>query len=167
MVSLLSLIKHKVHVGGLKTLIKFAPVAATPMSFVGAGSTAKLCQHISRMGPGKVLIVTDKPLCDLGIVSVASDALTAEGVKVVIYDGVLPDPTLDIAAAGLKMLEQEGCDGVLAIGGGSAIDTAKTLAAAATNGGDVEKMVGYFKAKIAPLPLFAIQIGRASCRERV
>jgi alcohol dehydrogenase class IV len=156
MATLFNEIKHKVYVGGLKLLIRFAPVAATPMSFVGPGSTAKLCQHISRMGVGKVLIVTDKPLCELGIVTVASDAFTEQDVEIVIYDGVLPDPTLDIAAAGLRVLEQERCDGVLAIGGGSAIDAAKTIAAAATNGGDVKKMVGFFKAKLSPLPLFAI-----------
>ena len=149
-------IKHKVFVGALKALIKFAPTASTPMSFVGAGSTAKLCQHISRLGVKKILIVTDKPLVDLGIVARAADVLTAQGVEVIIYDGVLPDPTFDIVTAGLGVQQQHHCDSVLAIGGGSAIDTAKTIAVAATNGADVRAMVGYFKAKISPLPLFAI-----------
>lgn len=149
-------IKHKIIITVFKTFIKFTPTAGIPMSFVGVGSTAKLCQHISRMGVSKILIVTDKPLVDLGIVAKAGDVFAALDIDVTIYDGVLPDPTFDVAAAGLIMQEQHGCDGVLAIGGGSAIDTAKTIAAAATNGGDVKKMAGFFKAKISPLPLFAI-----------
>ena len=150
------LIKHKVFITFLKTLIKFAPTATTPMSFVGAGSTAKLCEHISRLDVDKVLIVTDKPLVELGIVAKAADVLTAQGVEVVIYDGVLPDPTFDLVEAGLSLQQQRQCDCVLAIGGGSAIDTAKTIAAAATNGANARAMVGYFKAKVLPLPLFAI-----------
>ena len=151
-----AIIKHKVFVGALKAFIKFAPTASTPMSFVGAGSTTKLCQHISRMGVSKTLIVTDKHLIELGIVAKAGDVLTAQNVEVIIFDGVLPDPTFDIVTAGLDLQQQHNCDSVLAIGGGSAIDTAKTIAAAATNGANAKAMAGYFKAKILPLPLFAI-----------
>lgn len=149
-------IKHTVFINSLKALIKFAPSAMTPMSFVGAGSTAQLSEHIARLGVKRVMIVTDKPLVGLGIVARAGDVLTAAGVEVTIYDGVLPDPTFELVEMGLLLQRQHQCDGVLAIGGGSAIDTAKTIAAAATNGGNARAMVGYFKAKIQPLPLFAI-----------
>ncbi|MBQ0719145.1 MAG: iron-containing alcohol dehydrogenase [Gammaproteobacteria bacterium] len=149
-------IKHTVFINSLKALIKLAPSATTPMSFVGAGSTAQLSEHIARLGVKRVLIVSDKPLVELGIVARAGDVLTAAGVEVTIYDGVLPDPTFDLVEAGLRLQRQHQCDCVLAIGGGSAIDTAKTIAAAATNGGSARAMVGYFKAKIQPLPLFAI-----------
>lgn len=149
-------IKHTVFINALKALIKFAPSATTPMSFVGAGSTAQLSEHIARLGVKRVMIVTDKPLVELGIVAKAGDVLTAAGVEVTIYDGVLPDPTFELVELGLLLQRQHQCDCVLAIGGGSAIDTAKTIAAAATNGGNAKAMVGYFKAKIQPLPLFAI-----------
>lgn len=156
MADLYLLVKHKLIVSVLKVMIKFAPAATTPMSFVGEGSTEKLCEHIARLGLNSALIVTDKPLVELGIVAKAADVLTAAGVDVVVYDGVLPDPSFAIADAGLVVQQQHQCELVLAIGGGSAIDTAKTIAAAATNGGDVEAMAGFFKARIAPLPLFAI-----------
>ena len=149
-------IKHKITISVLKIFIKLTPAAATPMTFVGGGSTAKLCEHISRNDVSKILIVTDTALVDLGIVAKASDVLSANGLEVIIYDGVLPDPTFDVAAAGLLMQQEAHCDAVLAIGGGSAIDTAKAISAAATNGGDIRKMVGFFKAKVAPLALFAI-----------
>jgi alcohol dehydrogenase class IV len=149
-------IKHSVFINSLKALIKLAPSATTPMSFVGAGSAAQLSEHIARLGLKRVMIVTDKALIELGIVAKAGDVLTAAGVEVIIYDGVLPDPTFELVEMGLLMQRQHQCDGVLAIGGGSAIDTAKTIAAAATNGGNARAMVGYFKAKVQPLPLFAI-----------
>lgn len=149
-------IKHTVFINFLKALIKFVPTAATPMSFVGAGSTAQLSEHIARLGVKRVMIVTDKPLVELGIVAKADDVLTAAGVEVIIYDGVLPDPAFELVEIGLLLQRQHQCDGVLAIGGGSAIDTAKTIAAVATNGGNARALVGYFKAKIQPLPLFAI-----------
>lgn len=149
-------IKHTVFIKFLKTLIKLAPSASTPMSFVGAGSTAQLSEHISRLGVSRVLIISDKALVELGLVAKAADVLKANGIEVIVYDGVLPDPTFDLVEAGLVLQQQHRCDCVLAIGGGSAIDTAKTIAAAATNGANARAMVGYFKAKILPLPLFAI-----------
>lgn len=155
MPSFIDTVKHKSYTSVLHGFIRFIP-AASPMTFVGAGSTKKLCEHISRLGLKKVLIVTDKPLVELGIVARAADVLTAEGVEVTIYDGVLPDPTRDLAESCLAVQQKNRCDSVLAIGGGSSIDTAKTMAAAATNGGNVAAMIGFFKAKVAPLPLFAI-----------
>ena len=156
MSSLFNGIKHTAYIFMLKTLIKVTPSAITPTTFVGKGATAKLAEHISRMDVTKILIVSDKPLVELGIVAKSADVLAAEGVEVTIYDGVLPDPTLDLAEACLKVQQEHKCDGVLAIGGGSAIDTAKTVAGAATNGGSCAAMLGFFKVKKQPLPLFAI-----------
>jgi alcohol dehydrogenase class IV len=126
------------------------------MAFTGQGSTAQLCRHIARQGIRRVLVVSDKPLVNLGIVARAVDVLTEDGVDCIVYDGTLPDPTFDMVAAGLALQAQHNCDAVLAIGGGSSIDCAKTIASAASNGRDATKLVGYFKVKQAPLPLFAL-----------
>jgi|TARA_R110001583_G_scaffold51180_7_gene159901 alcohol dehydrogenase class IV len=126
------------------------------MAFTGQGSTAQLCRHIARQGIRKVLVVSDKPLVELGIVARAVDVLTEEGLVCTIYDGTLPDPTFSMVDAGLALQAEYNCDAVLAIGGGSSIDCAKTIASAATNGRDGRKLVGYFKVKKAPLPLFAL-----------
>jgi alcohol dehydrogenase class IV len=74
---------------------------------------------------------------------------------VVVYDGVLPDPSIAVVQAGLDTYRQADCDSVLALGGGSSIDTAKTIAAAATNGG-IANILGLFKVKVPPVPLYAI-----------
>ena len=57
------------------------------MAFTGQGSTAQLCRHIARQGIRKVLVVSDKPLVELGIVARAVDVLTEEGLVCTIYDG--------------------------------------------------------------------------------
>ena len=126
------------------------------MAFNGQGSTAQLCRHIARQGAQRVLIVSDKILVELGIVGKAVEVLKEEGVECVIYDGILPDPTFAMVDEGLALQQQHKCDSVLAIGGGSSIDCAKTIASAATNGRDGRKLEGYFKVKAMPLPLFAL-----------
>ena len=126
------------------------------MAFCGAGSTAQLCRHIAGQGMRKVMIVTDKPLVELGIVAKAVTALEEKGVSCVIYDGILPDPTFAMVNEGLALQEQHDCDAVLAIGGGSSIDCAKAIVGAIYNGRDASKLVGYFKMKKPALPLFAL-----------
>lgn len=101
-------------------------------------------------------MVTDKLLVDLGVVEQATRALTEQGVETMVFDGVLPDPTFQIVGDGLASYIHTGCDGILAIGGGSAIDSAKLIALAATNPQNPSSFIGYGKAKQKPAPLFAI-----------
>jgi len=125
------------------------------LTFCGEGSTEQIVAHIVRSGSRKVLLVTDKPLVDLGLAGRVVDAMTALGAEVAVYDGVLPDPTVAVVEGALHCYQQKNCDALLALGGGSSIDTAKTVAAAATNGG-IEPVMGLFKVKVAPAPLYAI-----------
>ena len=83
-------------------------------------------------------------------------ALELRGVTAVIYDGVSPDPTFEVVNEGLDLLKREECDGVVAFGGGSAMDAAKVIAVAAANNRAPEKLVGFFKGRKKPLPFFAV-----------
>ena len=80
------------------------------------------------------MVVTDKPLLELGLLNATLEALKGHGVAVHIYDGVLPDPTQKVVNDGIAVLQQHNCDSVLAFGGGSSIDAAKVIALAAGNG---------------------------------
>ena len=73
-----------------------------------------------------------------------------------VYDGVEPDPTFAQVDAGVRQLDREGCDAVLAVGGGSSMDAAKVIAAAATNGRDATRLEGLMKVRTPPVPLAAI-----------
>jgi alcohol dehydrogenase class IV len=108
------------------------------------------------MGFKKVLVVTDKPLRDLGVVDKAVSALIEAGVDVAYYDGVLPDPTYAQVAEGAVALGQQGSDAVLAVGGGSSMDAAKIIAACANTEQTPKDWVGFGKVKHEVLPLFAI-----------
>lgn len=127
-----------------------------PAMFVGRAATRNLCNSIAHVGLKNILVVTDKPLLDLGVPQVAIDQLNSQGVATTVYDGVLPDPTVGVVNAGLAELRRAGCDGVLAIGGGSSIDAAKVIALAAANNLQAEDCVGLKKGKLPSLPLFAV-----------
>jgi alcohol dehydrogenase class IV len=127
-----------------------------PVTFVGPGSSAQLSKAIAQFGIRKLLVVTDKPLRELGVLDQALAALATHGVSTQIYDGVLPDPTAQVVNDGLAMLEQHACEAVLAFGGGSSIDCAKVIALAAANASAAEDCVGANKCKMPALPFFAI-----------
>ena len=146
---------HALYLRLMKVLINFSPTMRHS-AFVGSDSSRQLCEHIARTGVTRVMVVTDKPLRDLGVVDRAVSALVAAGLDIAYYDGVLPDPTFDQVAAGSDLAKSHGSEAVLAIGGGSSIDAAKIIAAAATSDESPADWVGFGKIKHDMLPLYAI-----------
>lgn len=126
------------------------------IAFVGSGSSHQLCEHIASLGVRKVLVVTDGPLRQLGVADQAIAGLVDAGVPLAWYDGVQPDPTWEQVEEGLAILKREGCDVLLAVGGGSAMDCAKIIAVAATSDEDPRNWLGLGKVKHEGLPLYAI-----------
>ena len=127
-----------------------------PLLFLGADSSLQLCKTISQFGIKNILVVTDKPLVELGLVAATLAALEEGGIKTQVYDGVLPDPTQKVVDDGTALALQHACDAVLAFGGGSSIDAAKVIALAAGNNCSAAACIGANKCAVPPLPLFAI-----------
>jgi len=127
-----------------------------PITFVGPGSSGQLSQAIAQFGVRKLLVVTDKPLRELGLLDATLAALAGQGVTAEVYDGVLPDPTEQVVNDGVAKLRQHGCEAVLAFGGGSSIDCAKVVALAGANQCAAQDCIGANKCKLPALPLFAI-----------
>ena len=127
-----------------------------PVLFVGPGSAARLCRLIGGSGARRTLIVTDAMLVKLGLVEPVRRSLEAEGIDVAVFDGIVPDPTHDVLDKGAAAVRAHGSDSILAIGGGSAIDAAKVIAAMATTGKSSAKLVGMLKVNKPPLPLYAV-----------
>ena len=154
----MSTIKKLVH----QSLIPLAGALArlipdrVPVTFVGADASRDLCESIAQSPATRVLVVTDAGLVDVGIVGRIEAALESVGLAVTVYSGVEPDPTFEHVEAGLELYDGEGCDAVLAVGGGSSIDAAKVIAAKATNRVPLAKLEGPMKVRIAPAPLYAI-----------
>lgn len=147
-------IVNRLITSALKFIQRFL-VTPSQMTFSGQGSAEQLCAHISRLGHKKVLLITDKILVDLGLADKVKAAIEAHQGELIIYDGVLPDPTVTMVNEGLAVVKAQKCDAIIAMGGGSSIDTAKGVAAAATHDG-IESLVGILKLKRETLPLFAI-----------
>ena len=125
--------------------------------FTGPGSSLKLCEHIAEAGNRHLLIVTDAMLVKIGLLKPIQEKLTALGVHFTVYDGVLPNPTIEQIETGLTLLKKEQATAILAVGGGSSIDAAKVIAARATNGFmKIVHMAGLMRVIFKPLPLYAV-----------
>jgi alcohol dehydrogenase class IV len=128
----------------------------TPELFTGPGSSLKLCEHIAGTGVKHLLIVTDGMLVKIGLLNPLLDRLRRLGVAFVVYDGVMPNPTIEQIETGLEMLKREKCSAILAIGGGSSIDAAKVIAARATNPYKIVHMSGLMRVLFRLLPLYVV-----------
>jgi alcohol dehydrogenase len=139
----------------LKLANKF--IAQTqPIIFSGPNSSLELSKLIIQQKNHHVLIVTDKIINQLGIMNPVIELLESEGVKVSIFDQVMPDPSDEIVNAGIHLAEQQGCDLVLAVGGGSSIDAAKMIAVLANTKQTLKQVSGLLKIKRKGLPLFVL-----------
>ena len=145
-------LKHHSWIKFAGFMLKLSP-GVSYMLFAGQGSSRQLCLHIARGDAKRVLVVTDKPLVELGVVAQATRGLHEAGLDVVVFDGVLPDPTYQVVAEGKAIYEREACDSILAIGGGSSIDAAKVIGVTLSHEGEPRDYVGFGKVK-NPLPPF-------------
>jgi alcohol dehydrogenase len=127
-----------------------------PELLSGPGSSLQLCEKIAQAGVKKLMIVTDGMLAKIGLLNGMQDKLRELGVNFVVYDGILPDPTIQQIETGLEVLKREQCTAILAIGGGSSIDAAKVIAARATNPHKVAWMAGLMRIIFKPMPLYVV-----------
>lgn len=147
---------------GLSTVMRAAGVLtrllpiSQPTMLVGPGASARLGQAINDFGHHKVLIVTDAAITRLGLTTPLTQALAAGGTRFVVFDAISADAPLEQIEQGMAFLNAEGCDAIVAFGGGSAMDAAKTIALAVSNHKHPRELVGYFKGWRAPLPLYAV-----------
>lgn len=125
------------------------------LMLTGCGAFAEAPAEVGRLGR-RALVVTDPVMVKVGHVGRLVAGLEAAGVAVVIFDGVTGEPTDEMVAAGLAALRSHRADVVVAVGGGSPIDTAKGIAAMATNPGAIVDYMGFEKFVHKPLPLVAI-----------
>jgi len=130
----------------------------------GSGASQQVGEQCSKRGLQKGLIVTDKTIRSSGIVPQIEQALSQSGIAYSIYDGVATEPVIEFVEEGLEMYREEGCDFVLAVGGGSSIDTAKAIAVMTTNEGSISdyKGIGNIVEKGAPLVAVPTTAGTGS-----
>ena len=111
-----------------------------PASIIfGWGEAEKIADHAKSIEASKPLIVTDEGLEKTGILRQVSGRLEQKGSGYAVFKGVHPNPTEADVADGLKAYREEGCDSVIALGGGSPMDAAKAILAMVNHPGGLEQ----------------------------
>jgi alcohol dehydrogenase class IV len=124
--------------------------------YYGERAFDKVGEEAARFGR-KALIVTDRIMDKLGYIEQCQNLLQKAEVDAVAYTGIASEPTDEYVAEALTLLSGEQCDLVIALGGGSCIDTAKAVAVLSTNNGYIgDYAFGKRRAATRPLPLIAV-----------
>jgi len=118
----------------------------------GPKAVERLGAAVKKYGGKKVLMVIDPGFAKTRFFPKVTEALKKEGFSFVLFDGVEPEPRAEVAERSGDLARKEGCDFVLGVGGGSAMDTAKAAAILATNQGRVKDYQGLDRVPRPGLP---------------
>lgn len=124
----------------------------------GPGARKELPGVVRRFGYKKALVVTDKSLMKFGVAKMVIDELDAAGIVYDIFDDVKPNPTVTNVKDGIAACKAAGADFIVAIGGGSAMDTAKGIGIVCNNPefSDIVSLEGVADTKKKSLPIIAL-----------
>lgn len=120
-----------------------------PYLILGGGSRKQVGAVAANLGITRALIICDSFLSTLPVISELREALLASGIGSDVFSDIKTEPTDGTTAAALSAFRSSDCNGLISLGGGSSIDTAKALAVLVTNGEPMSAYQGYGK---VPLP---------------
>lgn len=127
-------------------------------SFHGYGAIQNIVPEVKGRGFKKAFVCTDPDLVKFKVVNKVLDLLTEAGLEYTLYDNIKPNPTIENVQTGVKALKDSKADYIIAVGGGSSMDTAKAIGIIATNSefADVRSLEGASPTKKACLPIIAV-----------
>lgn len=137
-----------------------------PEIIFGRGSLSQLGESVIRIGASKVFLVSDAGVIKAGWVDLAVHYLQAAGIEAEIFSALTSNPKDCEVAEGARRYRESGCDGIVAVGGGSPTDVAKAVAILATNGGVLQDYEGINKIG-RPLPPMVIAPSTAGAGSEV
>ena len=128
------------------------------VSYFGPGAREVLPQEIRRLGLHKAFVATDKDLLAFGVADKVLQVLRAASIPYEVFSDIKPNPTTANVTAGVKAFAESGADFILAIGGGSSIDTAKAVGIITRNPefSDVVSLEGVAATKHKSVPVIAL-----------
>lgn len=128
------------------------------VSYFGPGARKELPEVLNRLGGKKVFVVTDKGLLKFGVAKMVTDVMDEAGIPYEIFSEVKPNPTVTNVKDGLKAFKESKANVIVAIGGGSAMDTAKGIGIVANNPefGDIVSLEGCAPTKYKSVPIVAL-----------
>ena len=131
----------------------------------GEGSVQEAGELMLSLGGKKSLIVTDAYLAKSGMADQIQNILTTAGVESVVFGGAEPNPKDINVKDGLKVFEENHCDSIISLGGGSSHDCAKGIGIVASNGGDIRDYEGVDKSTKPMCPMIAINTTAGTASE--
>lgn len=128
------------------------------VSYFGPGARKELPGVVKRLGFKKALVVTDKGLMQFGVAKMVLDVMDEAGIAYEIFDDVKPNPTVTNVKNGIEACKQAKADFIVAIGGGSSMDTAKGIGIVVNNPefSDIISLEGVADTKKKSLPIIAL-----------
>ncbi|MCL0063545.1 iron-containing alcohol dehydrogenase [Peptococcaceae bacterium] len=135
------------------------------VNLIGAGCVNEVGNRVKDLGGSKVLLVTNEGLINTGIAEKVEKILKNAGIKVVIFDEALPNPTDRNVEDGFKIWQTEKCDALVSLGGGSSHDCAKGIGLLAANGGKIHDYEGVDKSSKPMVPLICINTTAGTAAE--
>ncbi len=133
----------------------FEFVLPTKISF-GEGVSQNLADEIKKMGHSRPMVITDKGLIAAGIIDKITASLAESKIQYKIFDGIEPNPRDITVQKAYQMAEEYDADMLVAIGGGSSMDTAKAVGVLMTHGGTINDYEGLDKIQKPICDLIAI-----------
>lgn len=127
-------------------------------SYHGKGAIENIVPEINSRGFKKVLVCSDPDLVKFGVTSKVTNLLEKAGICYELYTNIKPNPTIENVTSGVKACQKFGADCIVAIGGGSSMDTSKAIGIIMTNPefGDVRSLEGVAPTKKPCLPIIAV-----------
>ena len=127
-------------------------------SYFGQGAIQEIVNEIKNRHFKKALVTSTPDLFEFKVATKVTDLLDAAGIDYEIYDGIKPNPTIENVTAGVDACKVAGADVIVAVGGGSPIDTSKAIATIITNPefSDVRSLEGLAPTKNPCLPIIAV-----------
>ncbi len=127
-------------------------------SYHGAGAIGAIATEIQARGFKKALVASDPDLIKFGVTKKVTDVLDNAGIAYDIFSDIKPNPTIENVQAGVEAFKTSGADCIVAIGGGSSMDTAKAVGIIITNPefSDVRSLEGVAPTKNPCVPIIAV-----------
>lgn len=127
-------------------------------SYFGKGAIESIVPEFQQRGFSKAAVITDKGLIEHGIATKVTELLDNAAIDYVLYDGIVPNPTIQNVKDGVAFVKEAEADCLIAIGGGSPIDTAKAIGIILMNPefSDVISLEGVADTKNPCLPILAV-----------
>ena len=127
-------------------------------SYFGQGAIQEIVNEIKNRHFKKALVTSTPDLFEFKVATKVTGLLDAAGIDYEIYDGIKPNPTIENVTAGVDACKAAGADVIVAVGGGSPIDTSKAIATIITNPefADVRSLEGLAPTKNPCLPIIAV-----------